>query len=144
MQRPRPVGSVLGIRALTGMAIAAVLAVALIWALAASNAQAFSQSYATGWLDPYPVPYGHGNYNSIIYNRSKVTYWGNNNCVYMITEAGNIRGSAIVCDSNQDGEARECVGSATPMSQGVTYLVSATDLNASVVNNLTYDSGCAV
>lgn len=110
----------------------------------AAPAHAFSQSYAQGNLNPWPSTYNHGNFNSIIYNRSQTQYWGNNNCVYMITAAGNIRGGAIVCDSNQDGEARECVSSATPMSKGYTYLVSAGDSNDSVVNNLTYDSGCAV
>jgi len=133
-----------GGRWLSCIAIAVVLAVTVITALRPSQAGAFSQAYAVGALAPYPSSYNHGSFNSIVYNRSQTSQYGNNNCVYMITEAGNLRGGVIVCDANQDGEARECVGSATPMSKGFTYLVSAGDTNASVVNNTTYDSGCAV
>ena len=126
------------------VAIASILAVSLIAALGASQATAYSQAYAVGLLSPYPSSYNHGSFNSIIYNRSQVDTYANNNCVYMKTDAGSIRAGTIVCDSNSDGEARECLGSATPMSKGFTYLVSAADTNSSVVNNTTYDSGCAV
>lgn len=63
----------------------------------------------------------------------------------MITQAGNLRGNgAVVCDTNSDGQARMCVSGATPMSEGRTFTTSATDTLYGVVNNTTYDSGCAV
>lgn len=144
MQEQRFARWVLATRLSPWVAVAATFAVFSFVAFYVAQAQAFSQGYAIGNLSPYPAQYGHGNYNSIIYNRSQTSTYGNNNCVYMITAAGNIRGGTIVCDSNQDGQARECLSSATPMSQGVTYLVTAGDYNESVVNNTTYDSGCAI
>lgn len=130
-------GSIVGLTALAVVLLAIVLGTA-------NRAEAFSKDYCG-----YAVPTGwecrHGNYNSITYNRSQAAYYGNNNCVYMITAAGNLRGKgAIVCDNNSDGMARMCVTSATPMSEGRTFVTSATDTLYGVVNNVTYDSGCAV
>jgi hypothetical protein len=53
-------------------------------------------------------------------------------------------GMAVVCDTNSDGQARMCVSGATPMSEGRTYPEIYTDRLDGVVNNTTYDSGCAV
>jgi hypothetical protein len=127
-----------------GMAVLAAAVAALATGLSASSAKAFSASYCG--YDINPGRYcGHGNYNSIIYNRSQAASLGNNNCVYMITEAGNLRGNgAVVCDNNSDGQARMCVSGATPMSEGRTYPEIYTDRLDGVVNNTTYDSGCAV
>lgn len=110
----------------------------------AHKASAFSQDYCYTYVDTSHYC-GHGNYNSIIYNRSTGVNYAGNNCVYMITAAGNIRGNgAVPCDTDYNFDARECVSSATPMSEGRTFVRWYTDYLAAVVNNITYDSGCAV
>ncbi len=113
-------------------------------ALAATNASAFSQNYCYTTINTSQFC-GHGNYNSIIYNRSTGVSHAGNNCVYMITAAGNLRGGgAIPCDGDYNYDARECVSGATPMSEGRTFVLTYSDYLAGVVNNTTYDSGCAV
>lgn len=127
-------------RLLAATASAAVAALAL----SAADASAFSQDYCFRTVSP-GYYCGHGNYNSIIYNRSTGISYAGNNCVWMITQAGNLRGNgAVPCDTDYNFDARICVSSATPMSEGRTATAAYSDYLAGVVNNTTYDSGCAV
>jgi hypothetical protein len=129
--------------ALRRAAVAFAAAFAVL-ALSAPHASAFSVSYCYTTLSP-GYYCGHGNYNSIIYNRSTGINYAGNNCVFMITAAGNLRGSgAVPCDSDYNYDARMCVSRATPMSEGRTFVQYYSDYLAAVVNNTTYDSGCAV
>lgn len=113
-------------------------------AATAERADAFSQDYA-GYVVNYGTYAGHGNYNSIIYNRSTSAGPTGNACVYMVTAAGNLRaGGAVICAVPGSNQGRMCVASATPMSEGRTTPLSSDAVLYGVVNNTTYDSGCAV
>ncbi len=132
-------------RAKTGNLCALVVSLGLAAGLGSSpsQAEAFSVNYCNTVVNPGTYC-NHGNYNSIIYNRANASWYVGNNCVAMVTAAGNYRGGGWFCDVDRDAQARMCVSSATPMSEGRVTTLSAGDYQAAVVNNITYDSGCAV
>lgn len=108
-----------------------------------NRAAAFSVNYC--YYTVFATPCKHGNFNSIIYNRANAGT-ANNHCVYMKTEAGNLRGGGGVFCYPSTYQSRMCVSSPTPMSEGYSSRPFGPDgvYMESVVNNTTYDTGCAV